>query len=270
MSCPIWLEITDCGAAAEGGHRVTLRWQVEAHSGDTALAFTPPLAAGAVQLAQDYTQRFRCWRPEDRDEAYTAEHMLLTLGRAIGNALVDSGYRLLTFGEYLERAAIAELHVVVRSSHPAFLQVPWELMVLPDSPYTLSAAAAAFVRAPQEAAPFSSEARRLGLGDAPEGRPLRYLCIDAAAPEAPLAQRVSLAWTQLSWQGALEYRLAPSVSCSDPLNDERFAEHHVVHYCGPISNLPTGPHLQISSGVCSPDMAAADFCLLYTSPSPRD
>lgn len=184
MTSELWLKIVDVGAAqtASDKHRLALRWCVAGETGSTEIDFVSPLTADTQALAERHVREFRSWRAADRERAQTAEWALLNLGRALGNALVDPQYRLLTCCERLEGKNLAELRVAVLSDHGAIMALPWELLILPDSPYVLSAASAAFVRGPTTARPFEEPARALGLG---AGQPLCYLQL--AGSRAPTA-----------------------------------------------------------------------------------
>ena len=244
MTCEVWLEIGDGNRTDSGGDALSVawRWQVRSKSGSAEIAFSPPLTKATRALMQSYVRDFRSWRAKDRDWALTAERTMLNLGRALGNALVDGHYQLLSFGEWLEREGVSALHVSLVSDQAALQALPWELLILPDSPYVLSAASAAFIRAPAGTHPFQEPARALGLH---AEQPLGYLRLDTSAQTT---LRASGAWAPLGWQGALRHRLAPALCATD-------GTWHIVHWSGALTTRDGSTHLTLDDGMLS----ARDF-----------
>jgi len=240
MGCDVWLEIADENLQ-NGGHEraIAVRWQAPGLTGAASVRFSSPFTAHTEALLRSYVRQFRSWRAEDRDRGLTAERTLLTLGRALGNQLVDDAYRFLSFCEWLERHGSSTLHVAVVSDDPALQELAWESLILPDAAYVLSAAAGSFVRAPAGVQPLGAEPVRLELGADPE-RQLRYLRLDS---EHGPAARAAGTWQRLGWQGALHYRVARSLDVPPTA-----AASHIVHWSGAITQRDGNLYLTTATG----------------------
>lgn len=209
----VFLEIT-----AKEDMCFELRWQVRELTGRAEVVFASPLTASTAQLLFNYVRDFRSWRRGDLDHAHTAERTLLTLGRALGSALTDSEYRLLTFCDALERAELP--HVTVRSDSPAVMAIPWETLILPDSSYCLAASSASFIRTPHTT-PELQRAAESGNGR------LGYLRLGGDA--------VSQAWRQNAWQGALSFRWHAELTPARLEELRRTGPWQIVHWTADVA-----------------------------------
>jgi hypothetical protein len=237
------LEIRDVTRPTDGDLlRARLSWRGWDSAGSVEVSFAPPVSRAEHQLLAWYATGFRSWAAhgEEREKALTAERTTLNLGRKLGNLLVDPQYLFLAFCEQVEVHAARDLQVRIVAEQARFDDLPWELLILPDSKYVLSATCAGFVRATSAADAAST--RRVSLGTQ---RPLRYL----RALSRPLGctfkhrpQCVSLAWQQLDWHGALKYQLlTPATPEAWRSQTERDQAVHVLHWDGPLAQLDGAP-----------------------------
>jgi hypothetical protein len=234
------LEIRDITSVADGDRlRASLSWQGWGTAGTSEVQFAPPVTRSERELLTWYTTSFCSWRPQEseRDKALSAERTSLNIGRKLGNALVDPEYHLLAFCEQVEAQAARGLQVRIVAQTARFHELPWELLVLPDSKFVLSAACAGFVRA-LDAADSSAAALHLQLG---KQRALRYMRALSRPSDCTFKLRpqcISLAWQQLDWQGALSYQLlAPATAESWRAATDRAEPLHILHWDGPLARL---------------------------------
>ncbi|HET8937655.1 MAG TPA: hypothetical protein VFN67_29630 [Polyangiales bacterium] len=234
MSSELYLEIS--AAASAGATQemcLQLRWQAPTLNGASVSTCVSPVTQSVAGLLARYVAEFRSWRRNEWDRAQMAERTLLTLGRALGGCLVDPDCRLLSFCEAVESEGIESLHVTVRADTPCTLEVPWEALILPDSSFALAAAAASFVRTPAELDPFEHPICELNLDERSE--PLRCLRVDSDRTERDV--RLSQAWKQAGWEGALSYRVSASLLSAAGRWD-------VVHWSGFV--VTREPELSVS------------------------
>jgi hypothetical protein len=234
------LEICDVTRAADGDRlRARLSWQGWGTTGTSEVQFAAPVTRSEYELLAWYATSFRSWRAQaaERDKALSAERTSLNIGRKLGNVLVDPQYQLLAFCEQIEAQAARGLQVRIVSHEARFHELPWELLVLPDSKYVLSATCAGFVRA-TGALDSPPSTRRLQLG---RQRPLRYVRALSRPSGCTFSHRpqcVSLAWQQLDWQGALSYQLlVPATPEAWRAQAGRDEPVHVLHWDGPLAQL---------------------------------
>lgn len=245
----VLLEIADAqGEGATNKPMLQLQWRVNASSGRTVIPFASPVTTNMAEVLRLDRQPLRSWRASEYDRAQSLERTLLTLGRALGNALVDADYALLAFCEALERSDhLGSLRIAVLSDHPEVTAVPWELLILPDSRYVVAASGAAFVRAPRTFRPFADPACTRELGGSPENA-LGYLRLDACASR-PGLQLEDLT-KSLTWQNALRVALGPAPGWSTTLPEPGPQSWEILHWSGAIKrhNLELSLSLRDSLG----------------------
>jgi hypothetical protein len=275
------LEIRDVTSPADGDRlRARLSWHGWDTSGTHEVLFAPPVSRSEHELLAWYATGFRSWAAHagERDRALSAERTTLSVGRKLGNVLVDPQYKFLAFCEQVEAHAARGLQVRLSADQQRFHELPWELLVLPDSKYVLSAACAGFVRA-TSAAEGTPSTRRLQLG--PQ-RALGYVRALSRPTGCTLSQRqqcVSLAWQQLDWQGALSYQLLmPATPDTWRAQADRDQPAHVLHWDGPLTQLdgvvcfvmegPAGEPRSIAAAQLASDARRLGVELLIIEASP--
>jgi hypothetical protein len=236
--------------------RARVSWRGWDTAGCVEVCFAPPVSRAEYALLTWYATDFRSWLGDgpEREKALSAERTTLTIGRKLGNLLVDPQYRFLAFCEQVEAHAARDLQVRIVAEQGRFDALPWELLILPDSKYVLSATCAGFVRA----ADAAHATRSLQLGTQ---RPLGYLralsrptdCTFKARPQC-----VSLAWRQLDWQGALNYQLlTPATPETWRAQLQRDQPMHVLHWDGPLTERGGVPCFVMEGPTGDPEAVAA-------------
>jgi hypothetical protein len=190
-------------------------------------------------------------RSANGEDLAEIERSLHDLGRALGERLCDSEYRLLELLARVEKAGIGQLRVVIESARASFLAEPWELLLLPDSPYVAASACGGFVRS-RPGAEWDAEVRLACSSQ----RPLSALRVVNA-------RRPALRWQQrLACRGeALRPELMSAADASELAERLARGSLDVVHFDG-IDEL-LADHAALL-----PQLTAAGVELLILDPGP--
>lgn len=188
---------------------------------------------------------------------------LLAGGARLGDALLGEDHELLKMIQVIEKTGYSSLKVSIEAKQPDFYNELWETLVLPETPYVLSAAVRGFVRSlPQGPADPSIE-RQIGLHadnrlndqiqamlgatdpseTANEARPLRVLWYVARQSDATAAS-VALSYASLAAKqgGNIVYEIMynPSLDhLADRLANSR-EPIHILHFDGEIQLTTNG------------------------------
>lgn len=198
----------------------------------------------------------------DRDVA----EKTLKFGHYLGDELLGEDHQLLRLVKQIENGGFARLQVEIEAHSPAFFDEYWESLVLPETPYILSAAVKGFTRRFARAAadlppillgldaPAEAFGSVPGLASAltttetqPEQMPLRilYLKVPSVAP-APFGESEILnLQVHLAEQGAADVELCLATMDEIAVRLRRKEEPiHMVCYMGPmILDDPAEPML---------------------------
>lgn len=198
-----------------------------------------------------YFDEFRAELPAGQGLAERVERTLLEAGNALGYRIEDAKRTLARFGTRASAAGVHQLQVTVSSDDPDFLREPWELLVLPESKYFVSAAGASFVRVLRTAGELERpplESR--GLGPSSPLRVLRVVDRHTDEKRGGGARGLRMQAELLRYGGTLAVQLL--VESSGPALLARLSRGtdvpHIVHLCGRFEARGDGKRLEFGDG----------------------
>lgn len=126
--------------------------------------FSVPISSSSNQLLQQYFSD----TIDNPDERAAVDAKIIKLGEDLADGILGEDHQLYKFTSLIEEQGYEQLDVTIISDKHDFHNIPWELLILPESPYILSAVTKSFQRS----------------HNAPKDFP--ELCFELRYPQVPL------------------------------------------------------------------------------------
>jgi ATPase family associated with various cellular activities (AAA) len=188
---------------------------------------------------------------------------LLRLGQHLGDELLGEDHQLIRMKETIEEQGYENLNVQIETNDDCFFDALWELAILPESNYVLSAVSKTYVRQftdptvsfdypelvydltpppPKQAAGLEHlyQPEETQQQEQDDSTPLRILHIVSRPRSIPLPFSASNAFNQslslMSLEGAIDYQIVSDCNWSNikSLLQSSVNPIHIVHYDGPV------------------------------------
>ncbi|MEE8059160.1 MAG: hypothetical protein V3T17_15180 [Pseudomonadales bacterium] len=236
--------------------------------------FSSPLTDNFNKTLAWYFQHYSQTLGQQKNDKSMPEKML-TLGQHLADELLGEDFNLVQIKESIENNGYEHLGVQIESSRIAFFQECWELLILHDSKYVLSAVSHDFVRRfiGHDQPDYEGELNyALAVMEATENTASSALGIlhvisrsTAVNANTPPTNAYNSSVNALRWPATIRYEL-----CADaywPTLQQRLADKdkpiHIVHYDGPILLKDGMPQLCLAGdGTAIETIALSTFSAL--------
>lgn len=230
--------------------------------------FTDPIGDYFYQLLTWYFNQYLQSLTLSVDDKGVGEKLIRS-GQALGDGLLGEDFELMQVRDLIEEVGYDQVRVQLESSRIAFFQTAWELLILPDAKFVLSASSREFVRRfTGDSQPDYETEKHFELhggSDDVDALPLSILHITAYKESDNRPVNVFNRSIQtLRWGDAIDYRLWLDDDLTSLYKhlDNPNQPVHIIHYDGPIYWRNAMPHLPLDQS--GESVALDDFCKQLT------
>ncbi|ODS24090.1 hypothetical protein AB835_05575 [Candidatus Endobugula sertula] len=204
--------------------------------------FSSPLTNNFYETLAWYFKYYPHIITEPADDKGVSEKLIRN-GQYLADCLLGEDFELMQFSNKIEEEGYSQLRVRIESSRIEFFQTCWELLILPDSNYVLSASSQEFVRRfnsdsqPDYDAGVEYKLNTSNSADALGTSPLGLLhIISRGSDDERPVNGFNPCIQSLCWAGAMNYELwaRSDVGALQQRLANPARTIHCIHYDGPV------------------------------------
>lgn len=199
--------------------------------------YTSPISNHFWKSLSSYYLNYLPYSKDVADDFGVSER-IIKLGQYIGDELIGEDHQLTRIKNFIEKDGYKDLEVSIESARPDFFKELWELLILPDSNYVLSASVQSFNRHIICDPPTREYSElRFNLDNKERKLSILYLVSRPSDVEIPFSESTYVKnLLEAGQNAAIEYEIHQYVTWDElilRLSDSA-RPVHIFHYDGPI------------------------------------